>query len=138
MRRFFGNLGAGLRRWMIGRYGADELSRFLMWCGIILLIAAIFKPVAFLAIPAWIILLYSYFRCFSRNIVKRSKERDVYLRITGKFKSRFSILKKRWRDRNTHVYYRCPGCRTTIRVPRGRGRIAISCPKCRREFIKTT
>ena len=138
MNNFFSNLGRRIRNGMIGRYGIDEFSRFLMIAGVVLLFMGIFKPLAFLAIPAWILVIYAYFRCFSRNVVKRSSERDRYLRISGRFKGKFELIGRMWKERKTHKYYRCSRCRTMVRVPKGKGRIAITCPKCRNEFIKTT
>ncbi|MCR5311083.1 MAG: hypothetical protein K6E32_06710 [Lachnospiraceae bacterium] len=138
MREFFSNLGRRIRTGLIGRYGIDEFSRFLMILGIVFLFLGIIRPLQFLAIPAWMLVIYAYYRCFSKNIVKRSNERDRYLRITGKFKGKFSVYGRMWKERKTHKYYRCSVCRTMVRVPRGKGKIAITCPKCRNEFIKTT
>ncbi len=142
MRKWFDNLSRKLSNWMIGRYGTDELSRCLIWTGIVFLVLSMFIRVQGVAsifnLIAWILVIYAYFRVLSRNIVKRSRERDKFLRLTSGIRSWFSVLKKRWRDRKTHNYYRCPKCKTYIRVPKGRGKIAITCPKCREEFIKTT
>lgn len=142
MRKWFDNLSKKLSNWMIGRYGTDELSRCLIWTGIVFLLLSMFVRVQAVAslfnLFAWILVIYSYFRVLSRNIVKRSKERDKFLRLTSGIRSWFSVFKKRWLDRKTHNYYRCPKCKTYIRVPKGRGKIAITCPKCREEFIKTT
>ena len=127
-----------MRIWMIGRYGTDELSRFLMWTGLVLMLLSWARPLRFLVIPAWIVLIYAYYRCFSRKIAGRSRERDIYIRITGRFKSFFSVNVRKIKERKTHIFYSCPGCHATVRVPRGKGRIAITCRKCGREFIKTT
>lgn len=131
-----------MQRWMIGRYGTDELSRFLLWVGIIIILASYFvkstSARSILNSMAWIVVIYSYFRVFSKNIIKRSRERDIFLRKTSGIRSKTSVYKKMWHDRKTHNYYKCPKCKTWVRVPKGRGKIVISCKKCREEFIKTT
>ena len=142
MKQWFEKLSRKMQNWMVGRYGTDELSRCLLWTGVILMVISWFinssVSVNVLYILAWIIVIYAYFRTFSKNIIKRSRERDTYLRLTSKIRSKFSVLKRRWHDRKTHNYYKCPSCKTTIRVPKGKGKIAITCPKCRNEIIKTT
>jgi len=138
MKQWLENLNRKMQQWMIGRYGTDELSKFLSCVGLALLIISLFKPVRIIYILAWIIIFYSYFRCFSKNIIKRSRERDVYMRYAGKIKSWFFVRKRMWKERSTHRYFRCPECKTMIRVPKGKGKIAITCTKCRHEIIKTT
>lgn len=142
MKNKLNNFRYKMQRWMIGRYGTDELSKALLWIGIVLILLSYFvKAVSarnLLCSLAWIAVIYAYFRVFSKNIIKRSKERDIYLRKTAKLRSSMSVYKKMWHDRKTHNYYKCPNCKTWVRVPKGRGKIAISCKKCREEFIKTT
>jgi hypothetical protein len=125
-----------LQRWMYGRYGQDELSKALNWMAVILLIVSAF-------VNSWILYLlgivscgWSIFRTLSRNISKRQMERMSYLRITDKYRRKVIITKRRITDRKTYVYYQCPTCKTYNRVPKGHGRIEITCPKCRTKFIK--
>lgn len=138
MKNWFGNLGRKMQLWMIGRYGTDELSKFLVWAGLVLLIASYFRPLRFLSIFAWIVLIWSYFRIFSKNVVKRSRERETYMRLTAKIRSKINVYKRMFRERKTHRYFKCPRCKTMIRVPKGKGKIAITCRKCGNELIKTT
>ena len=138
MRQWFDKMGMKFRNWMVGRYGTDELSRCLTWVAVGLMLLSCISALRFLYIPSWIIIIWAYFRVFSKNIYKRSKERDTYLRITGKIRNKFSLLKRMWHDRKTHKYFKCPSCKTMIRVPKGKGKIAITCTKCRNEIIKTT
>lgn len=142
MKQWFEKISRKMNTWMIGRYGTDEFSRFLLWTGVILMIISWFikngTGVSVVYALAWVCVIYSYFRTFSKNIIKRSKERETFLRMTAKSRSNINIWKKRWHDRSTHNYYRCPKCHTMIRVPKGKGKIVISCPKCRNEIVKTT
>ena len=86
----------------------------------------------------FMIVLY-FFRCFSRNIYKRQMENQKFLKAWNPVKNYFKFCRLRMKERSgTKKLYRCPKCHQTIRVPKGRGKIAISCPKCRFEFIKKT
>lgn len=136
MRNWFENLSYKLQRWMYGRYGYDELSKFLNITAIICLILSIFVPFAYTV--GLVLMVWSMFRTYSKNAPNRLKERDVYLRVTGKIRQFFKVRKNMWRERNTHRYYKCPGCKVHVRVPKGKGKIEISCPKCKTKIIRTT
>lgn len=142
MRNFFGNLGYRFRQWMQGRYGYDEFSRFLMIVAIVFFVISIFgrlwTPLLFFYIPGILIFAYTIFRALSKNAYARSKERDFYVKLKNRFLGFFKLQKKRWDGRKTSRFYRCPQCRTIIRVPKGRGKIEITCTKCRTKFIKRT
>ncbi len=142
MRNFLDNLRYRFQQLMQGRYGTDEFNRFLSFFALGLIIISFFRwlwpPLFYVDIAALLILAYAIFRSFSRNHYARSKERDFYVNIKDKVLGFFRLQKKRWDGRATSRYYRCPGCRTIIRVPKGRGKIEITCPKCRNRFIKRT
>lgn len=78
----------------------------------------------------------AYFRMFSRNISKRSAENQRFLKKTAKLRAALGKKKREMDQTKQYHIYRCPNCRQKIRVPRGRGRIAITCRKCGREFVK--
>lgn len=121
---------------MQGRYGFDALSRFLSAAAVFCMILSLFfrrSPFYLLGI---ILLVYCYFRTFSKNIPARYKENAVYLKYQNRVSAAFRKKRNEMAQRKTHHIYRCPQCRQKIRVPRGRGRIAIRCPKCNTEFIK--
>jgi len=138
MRDWMDRFKRRMDQWMIGRYGADEFSRFLFILGIILILIYSFTGIRILGLVTWLVIIYSYYRCMSRRIIKRSRERDIYLRTTEPVRRKWALVKRMWNDRNTHRYYKCPVCKKMIRVPKGKGRIAIKCPNCRNEIIKTT
>ena len=127
---------------MQGRYGVDDLSRFTMGTALVLIILTMFVNIVnrsvgsvldFLAIAA---IVYAYFRIFSRNIQKRYAENQKYLQMTSKLRLRFNKEKNLMNQRKTHHIYSCPGCGQKIRIPKGKGRIEIECPKCHTKFIK--
>lgn len=132
-----------LRRVMAGRYGNDQLGNFLFAVYLLLFVlqlvfrTTVISPVCIL-LSYFVIILY-FFRCLSRNIYKRKMENQKFLKAWNPVKNYFKFCRLRMKERSgTKKLYRCPKCHQTIRVPKGRGKIAISCPKCRFEFIKKT
>ena len=119
-----------LRRFMMGRYGTDKLSMTILTVGVIASILSIFMPVAgikmLLTLAAYGLMIWAIFRCFSRNTYKRYQENRKYLMLLDRIKDR------------QHKYFTCPRCHQPVRVPRGKGKIAIKCPKCGEKFIKKT
>lgn len=124
-----------LQRFMWGRYGTDRFNQFLMVCAIVFLLVSFVGGGLFYML-ATAVMVYAYFRMFSRNVSKRSLENQWYLKREMKVRSFFLKKKKELGQRKDYHIYRCPNCKQKIRVPRGRGRIAISCRKCGNEFIK--
>ncbi len=123
-------------RFMIGRYGVDDFSKFLLYLAIGLMVLNMFVRVAGLNTLVMIDLLYVYFRMFSRNISARYRENSKYLEFKGKYLSFFTGFSGRMADRKANHIYKCPSCGQKIRIPRGRGNIVVTCPKCRHEFNK--
>ena len=129
-RNFSARLGAGFRRFMQGRYGTDKLNTAILVVGVGACVISMFLR---MPLVNWILTMVSYicmgfaiFRMLSRNIYKRYEENRKYLRLVEKIKDK------------EHRYYACPRCRQTVRVPRGKGKISITCPKCKEKFIKKT
>lgn len=125
-----GRFSAWLRRFMMGRYGTDKLNMYILGAGVICSIVSLFIPLALirllLSTSAYILMIWAIFRTFSRNTYKRYQENR-----------RFLMLLTRIKDRQ-HRYYDCPKCRQSVRVPRGKGKIMITCPKCGEKFQKKT
>lgn len=120
---------------MMGRYGNDQMNRTLLILGLIFFVFSMFGNGVFY-ILGLACLLYVYFRFLSKNIYKRSAENSKYLQYEYRVMKFFSALKQNLQQRKTHHIYRCPSCKQKIRIPRGKGRIEISCPKCRQQFIR--
>lgn len=127
-----------LRRFMYGRYGLDNYTRALIVVALILSLIGAFTRNGVLVLVSYIPILYAVFRMFSKNITKRSQENLVYCSMTQNLKNKFKNFKLSLIGTKTHKYYRCPRCKQMIRVPRDKGKISISCPKCRSEFIRRT
>ncbi len=128
-----------LIRFMQGRYGVDQLSKFLLILGlVVVVISALFnsRVSLILYILGWVLVIYCYFRVFSRNIPKRYAENQAFLSKTYKIRTFFQKQKNIWQQRKTHHIYTCPSCKQKIRIPKGKGKIEVRCPKCGATFIK--
>ncbi len=123
-------------RFMQGRYGADQFSRFLLGVMVACMILSFFIRSGIWSMLMTALLVYSYFRMFSRNIPARYAENQKFLQMTAGLRSKIAVWKRDMQTRKTHHIYRCPSCKQKIRIPRGKGKIAIRCPKCGTEFIK--
>ena len=124
-----------LYRFMMGRYGNDQFNRFLMILAMICFILSLFRvPGVYLI--GLLCLIYAYFRMLSRNTYKRSLENNKYLQYEYKVNRWFAGVKRNMQQRKTHHIYKCPSCRQKIRIPRGKGKIEIRCPKCGQTFMK--
>jgi len=126
-------------RFMQGRYGTDALSRFAVGTAVVCMLVSVFTKGSVHQILYWMSLLFlglSYFRMFSRNHARRYEENRIFLEKTAGIRKYLNKQKYLLAQRKTHHIYRCPGCRQKIRIPRGRGRIEITCPKCGVKFIK--
>ena len=130
LRRFGQKLAYGVRRFMEGRYGTDKLNTAILTLGFVLcLISMIIRiPVVNLVLTglSYALMIWAICRTLSRNTYKRYQENRKYLQIFGRLKDR------------EHRYFDCPKCRQMVRVPRGKGKIAITCPNCREKFVRKT
>ena len=128
-------------RFMQGRYGVDQLSKFILILGLVfVVISALFNNALSLLtyILGWVMVIYCYFRIFSRNIPKRYAENQAYLAKTYKIRTFFGKQKNIWQQRKTHHIYTCPSCKQKIRIPKGKGKIEVRGPKCGTTFIKNS
>ena len=126
------------QKFMIGRYGIDAFSKFMLGVALALCVLDIFVNNIFISSWFYVLVIYSYFRMFSRNYQKRYQENLKFLQIKNKLTAKFNQEKNIWKQRKTHHIYKCPTCSQKIRIPRGKGRICITCPKCKTEFTKTS
>ncbi len=130
-----------ISRFMAGRNGNDQLNLFLFAVDAVLLLAAtLFRGRAgqFLFIAVLALLGLTYFRALSRNRTRRSEENEKYLRIRYRISASLKLRKEKWVQRRDYKFFTCPSCRTTLRVPRGHGKIRIVCKCCGNSFIGKT
>ena len=129
-----------LARFMYGRYGSDRLNIFMVVVLLICAVINLFVRTGYFSVllTSWefLLLILIYFRMFSRNISKRYAENKKYLEIENKVRRFFGRQKYIQEQRKDFHIYTCPQCRQKIRIPKGKGKISISCPKCGAEFVK--
>ena len=125
-----------IRSFMTGRYGFDELSKCYLTVTIILMVLSLFIRNRILYWAALALLVYSYYRAFSKNLEKRRQENQKYCSLRYRFVVKWDAFLKRQASKRIYRFYRCPKCRQKVRVPKGKGKICITCPKCKEEFIK--
>ena len=123
------------RRFFYGRNGFDDLAKLTLVLSLIVFLIYGFWPRGIvkiiLSLVTWSLLGYSYFRILSKKVYKRVQENRKYL-------GAINMTKTRWKQRKTHKFYRCPKCKTWLRVPKGRGKITVTCVKCFTKFDKKT
>ena len=133
---------AWFTRLMAGRNGPDHLNRFLSVVFLILSVCSMFVRNPRIASAFYTLsmalFLYVMFRMFSRNIYRRQQENGAYLRERYKITSWWNGLRDRWAQRKDYKFYKCPSCRTRLRVPRGKGKLNIVCRKCGTSFQRRT
>ena len=141
MKKFLNNLALNFQRFMQGRYGADRLHRVLSWVYLAILIVSIFiarsvdiKIYYAVLLLGLAVLVFSFYRVFSKNIEKRRKENERWLTFENKIKKRFRILRDRWKFRKTHVFKKCPKCKAVLRLKRIKGTHNVTCPHCNETF----
>lgn len=129
-RNLFMKMGAGFRRFMMGRYGSDKLNLVLLGISVLFSLIASFIPQnivkLILVAISYSLMIWAIYRMLSRKTYKRYLENRKFLQFIDRI-----------RDRQ-HRYYDCPRCRQQVRVPKGKGKIAITCPKCKEKFVKKT
>ena len=129
-RGWLGKLGLRMRRFMEGRYGNDKLNIAILIAGVVTgLLSSILGGLllkGLLWAVSYGLMIWAIFRCLSRNTYRRYQENRKYLQLLDRVKDR------------EHRYYDCPKCRQRVRVPRGKGKISITCPRCKEKFVKKT
>ena len=128
--RLMFNIKMSLHRFMQGRYGTDKLNTMILIVGLVFCVGSMCMPMGWpviaMTLLAYVCSFVVIFRCLSRNTYKRNRENRQYLSFLNRLKDR------------EHRYFSCPKCRQSVRVPKGKGKISITCPRCREKFIKKT
>lgn len=128
-------------KFMYGRNGADELSRFLSYVAIAMLLLSMFlrsgvKDVLF--ILALLLIIFTYFRVFSRNLTARHAENAKFRSLKTRVSEWFRLRRDMWKQRREFKFFKCPSCKAVLRVPKGKGKLRIVCKKCGTAFEKKT
>ena len=135
-----------MKKWlakvMVGRYGVDQLTNAMLVLSMVLLVVALFFGNSIVNTILWtlavLLLVAGYYRIFSKKTSQRYQETQKYLRLRNRITGRFRSMKERLKQRKTHRFFKCPQCGVTVRVPKGKGKIKITCPKCKTAFVRNT
>ena len=135
MRNFLMKVARKISAFLYGRNGFDDLAKLSLILSIVVFLIYGFWPMGIvkllISLVSYGLMIYAYFRILSKNVYKRRKENQKYL-------GAINMTKTRWKQRKTHKFYRCPKCKAWLRVPKGRGKITITCVKCSTKFDKKT
>ena len=131
MRSFFGRLRWKLQLFMRGRNGVDELNRILTYVMLIVYVISLFTKSTVLYYISFIGLIYITYRMLSKNLYVRREE-------NRKFVTWMETTRIRFEQRKDYKIFKCKGCGRNIRIPRGKGKIEVTCPMCGRKTIHRT
>lgn len=123
-----------LAEWLRGRRGPDDLSIFSTNAAIVIVLVNVFVRFAPLAWIALALLAYSIFRTLSKNLAARSRENEAFLRALGPARPWVQNPRAALSELRTYKHVRCSSCKQKVRVPRGKGKLRVTCPKCRAKF----
>ena len=139
MKSFFKRIGYSIARMMYGRNGYDELCTVLVLLALILVLLSYIPYVGpVFSILSFLPMLWSVFRAFSKNLPKRQRELARYYRIKNAPRHARQLRRNKKRDKRTHLYFKCSKCRAVLRVPKGKGEIIVTCPRCSEKIKKKT
>lgn len=127
-----------LRKFMNGRYGGDQLSKVFLVLSLLVTFIGWLTKIPLISIIAYVPLVVSLLRMFSKDINKRRMENYKFSMLISPIYSKLKKAEKRIQGSKTHRYFKCPDCNEKMRVPKGKGKIMITCPKCKTKYEKRT
>ena len=127
-----------IKKFMYGRNGGDQLSMALLILSIIFTIGGRLLNQQWVIMIGYVPLGLSVFRIFSKDTSKRRMENYKFAMLLSPIYSRFKNTQRKVKDRKDYKYYKCPNCKQGLRVPKGKGKIVVTCSKCKTKFNKTT
>ena len=125
-----------LQEFMYGRYGGDTMNTVLLISGLVVSILGQLFNLTVLILIAYVFYGYSIIRILSKNIYARQKELYSFMKIWTPVQKWYKMRVMIWKDRKNYRYFKCPNCGQYLRAPKGRGKIEVTCQKCRKQFIK--
>ena len=127
------------RKFMVGRYGVDQLSNGLNLLFMLMVIVGLLSDNKMFLYLALIPMIYNYYRIFSKNFSKRYNENRIYTNFMAPYynfidKIKNKIQKQQKRDYKNYKYFTCKSCKQELRIPKGKGKVTITCPRCKHSF----
>lgn len=138
MRGFLERLQWKMALWMEGRYGPDNLSTFLVFGGVILTFFSMIPGLDLFWIIGLISVIIGVLRTFSKNTAKRERENENWLRFAHMPKTLLLLARRSWADRATTKYFICKGCGAILSIPKGKGKLHVTCPQCHHQVEKNS
>lgn len=122
-----------LRRLMVGRYGSDQLNLFLLVLYLVFFLLSAVTGLGFLSALGMFFILVALIRMMSRNIERRRAENAKFLKLVRPVTQWFRLRRTMHQDKD-HCYFKCPNCKQYLRVPKGKGKITVTCRSCGATF----
>ena len=129
---------AAFQQFMRGRYGFDKFSKHLLYSGLAVAIVFNFMQIPLASLLGWVAVIVSYYRVLSKQRTKRFQENQRYLTFINQSTRKWHKIRNKFHQRKQYKFYTCPNCKKELRVPRNKGKIKITCPRCHEQFIKKT
>lgn len=121
---------------MTGRYGVDSLNKFLLLVFIVVSVVYMFTKNIYINAISIVLLVVLYYRIFSKNTNKRYDENRRFLNVVNPYKNKVSSTINKVKSMKDYKYFKCPGCNKSLRVPKGKGLIKITCPNCKTKITR--
>lgn len=127
------------KKFMMGRYGVDQLSNGLNFIFLLFVIIGLLSKKSLFLFLALVPMIYNYYRMFSKNFSKRYNENRIYTNIMAPYYNWLEKLSKKLqkyqnRDHKNYKYFTCKSCKQELRIPKGKGKVTITCPRCKHSF----
>ena len=129
-----GDFTRKVQEWFRGRQGPDDLANFIVYVCLILVIINLFVNATWLSLVACVLLAYAIFRMCSKNLPARMKENAAFLKALGPLRPWYQHPKEAFAEAKQYKHVKCKECGQRLRVPRGKGKIRVTCTKCRAKF----
>ncbi len=133
---FWERIKQALRGFMAGRNGMDPLCIALLWTGIILYLLGSIHNFGILTLVGFAAYVVTLFRMFSRNKEKRALENRRYLAMRSRLTTQIKQAQKRFQNRKQYKYFKCPGCKAWLKLPKGAGVVTVTCSRCQNSFTQ--
>lgn len=121
---------------MQGRYGSDDLSKFLLGASMVMILLHMLTRNFLFNLLFWGCFVYNTYRMFSKDYTARYNENQKFLGLKNQWKYKWEVHKNLREQKKIYHIYSCPYCKQKIRIPKGKGTIIVTCPKCKQEFGK--
>lgn len=123
-----------LMEWLRGRQGPDDLAVFSVNLAIVIVLVNVFARTGWLGWVGLALVAYAMFRIQSRNLGARARENEAFLSALGPARPWVQNPRAAWAELRAYKHVRCSSCRQRVRVPRGKGRLRVTCPRCKTKF----